>query len=89
MNNPRRCLSLASMMIFVSSLALSAAAQTASASNARIVGPINDAVQVTLAGNTRPEATPANDLGPVDDGLTLGQSRSRAAGGSGRLRRQP
>ncbi len=71
MNNPRRCLSLASMMILVSGLALSAAAQTASASNARIVGPINDAARVTLAGNTRPEAIPANDLGPVDDGLTL------------------
>jgi subtilase family serine protease len=72
MNNPRRCLSLAFMLIVASGLALSAAAQTASASNARIVGPINDAVQVTLAGNTRPEATPANDLGQVDDGLALG-----------------
>ena len=71
MNNPRRCLSLASMLILVSDLALSAAAQTASVSNARIVGPINEAVQVTLGGNTRPEATPANDLGPVDDGLAL------------------
>jgi subtilase family serine protease len=59
------------MMIAVSGLALSAAAQTASAPNARIVGPINDAIQVTLAGNTRPEAIPANDLGPVDDGLAL------------------
>ena len=71
MKIPLRCLSLASMMIAVSGLALSAAAQTASAPNARIVGPINDAIQVTLAGNTRPEAIPANDLGPVDDGLAL------------------
>ena len=71
MKTPLRCLSLASMMILVPSLALSAAAQTAS-TNARIVGTINDAAQVTLAGNTRPEAIPANDLGPVNDGLTLG-----------------
>jgi subtilase family serine protease len=58
-------------MIALSGLALSAAAQTASAPNARIVGPINDAIQVTLVGNTRPEAIPANDLGPVDDGSAL------------------
>jgi len=72
MKTPLRCLSLASMMIVVSGLALSATAQTASAPNARIVGPVKDALQVALAGNTRPEANPANDLGPVDDGLALG-----------------
>jgi subtilase family serine protease len=70
MNNPRRCLYLASMLILVSGLASSAAAQT-TASKARIIGPINDALRVTLAGNTRPEATSANDLGQVDDSQRL------------------
>ncbi len=72
MNNPRRYLSLASLLILASGLAQSTVAQTASNPKARILGPINDAAQVTLAGNTRPQATPANDLGPVDDGLSLG-----------------
>lgn len=32
---------------------------------------VNNAVLVTLDGNTRPEATAANDLGLVDDSISL------------------
>jgi subtilase family serine protease len=32
---------------------------------------VNEATLVALAGNTRPEAIPTNDLGPVDDGFAL------------------
>ncbi len=32
---------------------------------------IDDGVRIPLPGNVRPEANPANDLGPVDDGLPL------------------
>jgi subtilase family serine protease len=71
MNSLRRCFCLASTLILVSGLALSAAAESAAAPKARILGPINDAARVTLAGNTRPEAIPANDLGPVDDSQSL------------------
>ncbi len=71
MNNPSRCLSLASLLILVSGLALSTAAQTAFAPKARILGPINDAARVTLTGNTRPEARSANDLGQTDDSLPM------------------
>jgi subtilase family serine protease len=61
---------LASTLILVSGLAVSAAAETA-APKARIFGPINDASRVTLKGNTRPEAIPANDLGQVEDSQPL------------------
>jgi subtilase family serine protease len=37
----------------------------------RVVEPINETRRVTLAGNTRPEATAENDLGQVDDSLPL------------------
>jgi subtilase family serine protease len=71
MNNPSRCLSLASLLILASGLALSAAAQTASAPKSRILGPINEAARVSLAGNTRPEARAENDLGQVDDSHSM------------------
>lgn len=38
---------------------------------ARITAPIDDTKRVALAGNTRPEATAANDLGQVEDGLPM------------------
>lgn len=38
---------------------------------ARISAPIDEAKRVVLAGNTRPEANGANDLGQVDDGLPM------------------
>jgi len=37
----------------------------------RVVEPINETHRVTLAGNTRPEAIAENDLGQVDDSLSL------------------
>ena len=36
-----------------------------------ITAAVNDAVRATLAGNTRPEATAANDRGRVDDAMPL------------------
>jgi len=36
-----------------------------------IIEPIDETKLVTLAGNTRPEATPENDLGPVEGSLHL------------------
>ena len=71
MSKSRRCLSLVSMLVLASGFALSAAAQTAAAPQARILGPINDASRVTLAGNTRREAISANDLGQVEDSRHL------------------
>jgi subtilase family serine protease len=59
------------MFALASGLVVSAAAQTGAAPNPRITAAIDDAVRVTLAGNTRPEATSANDLGPVDNSLAL------------------
>ena len=38
---------------------------------ARITTPIDETKRVVLAGNTRPEATAANDLGQVEDGLSM------------------
>jgi subtilase family serine protease/sugar lactone lactonase YvrE len=38
---------------------------------AQITQPIDEARRVVLAGNTRPEANPRNDLGPVEDSLHL------------------
>jgi subtilase family serine protease len=66
-----QCLRLASLLALASGLVLPTAAQTGPASQSRIRTAVDDAVRVTLAGNTRPEAIPANDLGPVDDGLAL------------------
>jgi hypothetical protein len=36
-----------------------------------ITAAVNDAIRATLAGNTRPEATAANDRGRVDDAMPL------------------
>jgi subtilase family serine protease len=58
------------MTILVSGLGVSAASETV-APNARILAPIDNAARVTLAGNTRPEATAANDRGQVDDSQPL------------------
>lgn len=71
MKNLRRSFRLAAMLAFASSLVLSAAAQSGAASKPRITSAIDDAHRITLAGNTRPEAIPANDLGPVEDSLLL------------------
>jgi len=71
MNDLRRVMCYASMFALASGLVVSAAAQTGAAPNPRITAAIDDAVRVTLAGNTRPEATSANDLGPVDNSLAL------------------
>ena len=71
MNDLRRVLYSASVFALASGLVLSAAAQTGAASKPRITAAIDDAARVTLAGNTRPEATAANDLGPVDGSLAL------------------
>jgi subtilase family serine protease len=37
----------------------------------QVVHPIDEAIRVTLSGNTRPEANAKNDLGAVDDSLPL------------------
>ena len=37
----------------------------------RVTQPIDEARRVLLAGNTRPEVNPKNDLGPVEDSLHL------------------
>ncbi|MGO9776743.1 MAG: protease pro-enzyme activation domain-containing protein [Terracidiphilus sp.] len=71
MKNPHRCLYLACTLLLASGFALSAAAENAAAPNARVLGPINDASHVTLAGNTRPEAIAANDQGQVEDSLPM------------------
>jgi subtilase family serine protease len=52
---------------FVLALSCTASAQTP----ALITSPINEANLVTLAGNTRPEANAANDLGRVSDDLAM------------------
>lgn len=70
MRNPQRCLYPACTLLLASGLALSAAAESA-APQARILGPINEASRVTLAGNTRSEANSANDLGQVEDSLPM------------------
>jgi subtilase family serine protease len=70
MKNPQWCISYACALLLVSGLALSAAAES-SAPQARILGPIDDASRVTLAGNTRSEANAANDLGQVEDSLPM------------------
>jgi len=67
----RRYLCLVALMASASGLAVSAPAEAAAETKARIHGAIDDAVRVSLAGNTRPEATAANDLGLVEDGLPL------------------
>jgi Pro-kumamolisin, activation domain/Divergent InlB B-repeat domain len=67
------------LVIAVLSLALrpSAYAQTPSVAAAAaqaqpmITAAVNDAARATLAGNTRPEATAANDRGRVDDAMPL------------------
>jgi hypothetical protein len=38
---------------------------------ARIITPIDETKRVVLAGNTRPEASTANDLGQVEEGLPM------------------
>jgi len=43
----------------------------ARAAQAQIKGPVDDTHRVTLGGNTRAEANPANDLGQVDDSLPM------------------
>jgi len=42
-----------------------------SASAPRIQARVDDSIRIALPGNVRPEANPANDLGPVDDALPL------------------
>ena len=65
----------------------SAQAQFAGNSAARplVTGPVIETNLVRLVGNVRPEANPANDLGPVPDSFADGPHvRSTAAsGGSG------
>jgi subtilase family serine protease len=52
-------------------LLLFGAATAANATQRQVVAPIDESRRVTLHGNTRPEAIPANDLGEVDDSLPL------------------
>ena len=51
--------------VVAGSVAVKASAQR------RVVSPIDETRRVTLAGNTRPEATAENDLGEVEDSLPL------------------
>ena len=53
------------------SISVSATAQSAGASSPQITRPIDESSRVTLAGNTRPEASKANDRGAVPDSLVL------------------
>jgi len=57
----------------IAALALAAAALPAAlaAQQPLIRGPIDEARRFTLAGNTRPEAIPRNDLGPVEDSFPM------------------
>jgi subtilase family serine protease len=55
----------------LSLFALAGPAVARLAAQRQIVKPIDESRRVTLAGNTRPEATAKNDLGPVDDSLPL------------------
>jgi subtilase family serine protease len=51
--------------------ALACMAATASGAQRQVTSSIDETHRVTLAGNTRPEANPKNDLGPVEDSLPL------------------
>ncbi|MGB6688129.1 MAG: S53 family peptidase [Terracidiphilus sp.] len=58
----------ASALIFAG---LACAASACAGAQARVRGPIDETHRVVLSGNTRPEANAENDLGPVEDSLTL------------------
>ncbi len=62
------CLCLAAPMLAFAPLA---PAQTSSAAQVLVTAPINQSKMVTLSGNTRHEATAANDRGKVSDDLQL------------------
>jgi subtilase family serine protease len=74
-------LGIAGVMLAIAALSLalrpSAYAQTppvaaaAAPAQPMITAAVNDAVRAALAGNTRPEATAANDRGRVDDAMPL------------------
>lgn len=53
------------------SLMMDAAAQTQRVAAPQISGAIDESVRVVARGNTRPEATRANDRGPVSDNLVM------------------
>src|SRR5208283_1841691 len=47
------------------------ASANAFSAESRLNGRLDWSARVSLPGNVRPEANPANDLGPVDDGMVL------------------
>jgi subtilase family serine protease len=59
------------IMTLSSGLVLFAAQANSPGPQPRIRTAVDDQARVTLRGNTRPEATPAHDLGQVEDNLTL------------------
>jgi subtilase family serine protease len=71
MSKFRPCLLLAAVSLSVAVSALPAAAAIESSPRSRIVAKVDDSVRVTLAGNTRPEATAAQDLGEVVDSTPM------------------
>jgi subtilase family serine protease len=62
-----RCCALSFCLISV----VAAQSRDRRPATAAIVGPIDPAVRVTLAGNTRPEANTQNDLGKVADSFAM------------------
>lgn len=52
-------------------LAILLSSGAAGATQRQIIRPVDETQRVALRGNTRPEATPENDLGPVADDLSL------------------
>jgi subtilase family serine protease len=67
-------LPLRSGLLMASALVLAATASNTARpafAQRRVVDPIDETHRVTLAGNTRPEATAENDLGQVEDTLPL------------------
>ena len=56
------------LVLAIASFAASAAAQE---TERQVVNPVDETQRVHLSGNTRPEAIPENDRGPVDDNLRL------------------
>ena len=70
MNFPRR--QTVARLILATGAAISLTAWSAVPTPlARITTPIDETKRVVLAGNTRPEATAAGDLGQVEDGLPM------------------
>src|ERR1700684_1942718 len=71
MRNDQRLACVLAAMVSASMMWSASQAQPAGGSTPQILGAIDENARITLTGNTRPEATAANDRGAVSDGLVL------------------